>query len=77
MDFHSRMLFSLKKNRKSCTKNRKNLQQSVRKRKLDVTIHVHVDLERNIKNVVVDNFRVDKVFHNVIMEAVLKYAKMR
>ena len=44
---------------------------------MDVTIHVHVDLERNIKNVVVDNFRVDKVFHNVIMEAVLKYAKMR
>ena len=36
---------------------RKSQEQSLRKRRLDVTIHAHVEVERNTNSVVEDNYR--------------------
>ena len=52
MDCRSGMIFLMKKQRNVFTENKNSQEQSVKRKKSEEMIHVHVEVEKNIKNVV-------------------------
>ena len=55
--FHNGTTFFQKKKEKNYIRNKKIPEQSVRRRRLEETIHVHAEVVKNIKNAVVNNLQ--------------------